>query len=207
MKRIPIGSLVSGLCLLLLTTLLAGCGGKSPSVAYYSLASIEKIAPDTKAGPRLDVALGVGPVTVPEYLKRAQIATRYGATRYMFNDFQRWAGMIEQDIALAIGNNLGLLLGTDKIMFFPWQHNFKPDYRVAVEIIQFDSDLSGEALLSARWTISDTSGERLLASGKSDYRQALAKPSYEALVDAESLALAEFSRMLAEELKGLLPQK
>lgn len=207
MKMMRTHSLVSGLGTLLLAVLLAGCGGKSPAVVYYSLASIEQGAFALNAEDRRDVTLGIGPVTVPEYLKKAQIATRSGNGTYRFDEFHRWAGLIEQDLATVIGNNLGLLLGTDKVASFPWRHYFKPDYRVSVEVIRFDSDLSGEALLSARWAVSDASGENLLASGKNDYRQALAQPSYAALVEAESLLLAEFSRELATALKSLLPRK
>ncbi|WP_298037757.1 PqiC family protein [uncultured Desulfuromonas sp.] len=206
MKAFHLKSWPFGLCCLLVL-LLAGCGGKSPSVAYYSLASIEQIDPGAEPVAKLDLALGVGPVTVPEYLKKSQIATRLGGRRYQFDEFHRWAGMIEQDLARVIGNNVGFLLGTDKVMFFPWVHYFKPDYRLLVEVIQFDSDLHGDAVLSARWAVSDASGETILGSGKRDYRQALANPSYEALVDAESLVMAEFSRDLAEELRMLALQR
>lgn len=205
MKMLCLCNLISGFCTLLLLVLLTGCSVKSSPVAYYRLAPLEMIDPEAKAEARLDVALGIGPVTVPEYLKKSQIATRHGDTRYQFAESQRWAGMIEKDIASVIGNNLGLLLGTDQVMFFPWLHHFRPDYRVVVEVVQFDGDLQGDALLIARWAISDSSGARLLASGKSTYRQTLANASYEALVDAEGLLLAEFSRALAVELQALFP--
>jgi uncharacterized lipoprotein YmbA len=207
MMKISRNWLISGLCGLLLALPLVGCGGKSPSVAYYGLATVEQNNPGTEPLARLDVALGVGPISVPEYLKKAQIATRKGPSSYQFNEFHRWAGMIEQDIASVLGNNLGLLLGTDKVTFFPWRHYFKPDYRVVVEIIQFDGDMNGDAVLSAWWVVSDASGKKVLASGKSDHRQALANPSYVALVAAESLVLAEFSRVVAREVKELASQE
>ena len=205
MKTLRMCSLMTGL---FLTLVLVGClGGKSPAVVYYSLASVEQIEPDAVAMAKLDIALGVGPVTVPDYLKKTQIATRQGRNRYQFDEFHRWAGVIEKDIASVLGNNLGFLLGTEQVVFFPWRHYFKPEYRVIVDIIQFDSDLDNDAVLSTRWAVSDTSGERILASGKSDYRQALDNPGYEALIEAESLILAEFSRDLAMTLKMLAAQK
>lgn len=203
MKVIRACRLLTGICCLLLVLLLVSCSGKSPAVAYYGLALIEQSDPGAETVAQRDIALGVGPVSVPEYLKRAQIATRLDGGHYRFDEFHRWAGMIEKEIASVIGNNLGLLIGTDKIMFFPWLQHFKPDYRIIVDIIQFDSNLEGDAVLSARWSINDASGEKIMTSGKSDYRYALDNPSYEALIDAESLILAKFSRELAVELKAL----
>lgn len=192
---------------LFLSLLLVSCIGKAPTIAYYTLPAIGQSDPSAEAIAQLDVTLGIGPVTIPDYLKKAQIATRLGDNRYQFNGSHRWAGMIEQNITSVLGNNLGLLLGTDEVVFFPWQHYLKPEYHVIVDIIQFDSDLKNDAVLSVRWAVNDASGERVLASGKSDYRQALDNPSYKALIEAESLTLAEFSRELAMTLKTLALQK
>lgn len=201
----PLFKFTPVLCVLLMLALLAGCGGKSPSVAYYSLAPLAQKNLVDQPKSHDEIALGIGPVMVPEYLKRSQIATRVGDTRrYEFNEFHRWAGIIEKDIAAVVGNNLGLLLGTNKIAYFPWVHLFKPTYRIVVEMIQFDADLNGDAVLSVRWAISDGAGENILASGKSDYRQTLANPGYDALVDAENLLLAELSEELAKTVGALV---
>lgn len=200
-------ALISGSFVLLLL-FLVGCGGKSPSVSYYSLTSVAPNDLGAEAMNMPDVTIGIGPVTVPEYLKKAQIATRLGEkNRYQFDEFHRWAGIIEKDIASAIGNNLGALLGSDRIAFFPWMHYFKPQYRVVIEIIQFDSDLNSDAVLSSRWAVADDSGENILVSGKSDYRRALEHPSYDALVDAEVLLLADLSREIADQVRKLSLKK
>ena len=207
MKNIRMCALISGSCGLFLL-LLVGCGGKSPSISYYSMTSIEPADLGAEAMNMPEVTIGVGPVTVPEYLKRAQIATRPGdGNRYMFDDFHRWAGIIEKDIASAIGNNLGALLGSDRIVFFPWMNYFKPQYQVVIEIIQFDSDLNSDAVLSSRWAVADGAGKNILASGKSDYRRRLENPSYDALVDAESFLLADLSREIADEVSKLFLHK
>lgn len=205
MKRPHLSRLA--VCWPLLLLLLVGCGGKSPSVAYYNLTPISAEAPEAKTVTYPEVLLGVGPVTAPEYLKSALIVTRQGANRLEFNEFHRWAGMFEPDFASILGNNLALLLGTDKVVFYPWLSTFKPDYRLVVEVIRFDGDLQGDAVLSARWMISASSGGKLLASGKSDLRQRLASPGYDALVDAESQLVNQFSRQLAGELRALIEQK
>ena len=196
------------LCSVSLVFLMAGCGGTSPSVSYYSLSSLDQASIGSEIMNTSDVSLGIGPVTVPEYLKKAQIATRVGdGNRYQFDEFHRWAGIVEKDIAAAIGNNLGAMLGSDRIAFFPWMHYFKPQYRVVIEIIQFDSDLNSDAVLSSRWAVADGAGENIMVSGKSDYRRTLKNPSYDALVDAEKLLLADLSKEIADEVSKLSLQK
>lgn len=207
MKTKQLSRSISVLCLLYMILLLAGCGAKSPSVSYYSLNSIKPESLSAESSKKMDIALGIGPVSVPAYLKKSQITTRVaGTSQYQFDEFHRWAGIIEDDIASAIGNNLGVLLGSHQIAYFPWLHYFKPDYRVAIQIIQFDSDLNDDAALKARWVISDGPGKNVLASDQYLGRQPLANPSYDALVAAENLLLEKLSRQIAEELRVLVAQ-
>lgn len=182
----------------------AGClGQRAPEVTYYSLLSMAQLGPVTALQPHPGLPIGIGPITIPEALKRSQLVTRDKQNIYHFDEFHRWAGILEKDMALVVGDNLGDLLATDKIAFFPWMHNFKPTYRVIVDIIQFDGELSGEATLSARWAIADTAGKTTLASGKSVYRQPVAGGDYTGLARAESLLLADLSKELAGEIQKI----
>jgi hypothetical protein len=147
-----------------------------------------------------EVRLGVGPVSIPDSLKRSQIATRQQGNQFEFAEFNRWAGVLERDITSVVGDNLGQLLGVDKVGFFPWMHHFNPTYRVMIDIIRFDGSLEGEAVLSTRWAISDSEGKNFLAGKKSDYRQPLADASFAALIKAESQLLAALSKEIAAEI-------
>jgi hypothetical protein len=184
--------------------LLAGCISRSaPTVNYYSLLTMEQIG-DTETLTSLpEVKLGVGPVSIPDSLKRSQIATRKQGNRYEFAEFHRWAGVLEKDITFVLGDNLGQLLGIEKVGFFPWLQHFKPTYRVMVDVIRFDGSLEGEAVLSARWAIADADGKDYLAGRKSDYSQPLADASYAALIKAESQLLAALSKEIAAEIAAL----
>lgn len=186
--------------------LLTGCGGKSPAVNHYSLGGIGQNASRVMVADDLDLKLGVGPVTVPDYLKRAQIATRLGPNRYRFDEFNRWSGVLEADISRAVGINLGGLLGTDAVMNFPWPSYFNPDYRIALDVMQFDAELKGDAILVCRWTVTDPAGEQVLASGRSQLRKKLASPAYDDLVHAENQLLMDLSRELAQAVKSLVEQ-
>jgi uncharacterized lipoprotein YmbA len=190
------------LCCVLLVT---GCiGRKSPEVTYYSLLTMEQMGEVQPVSSHPEIKLGVGPITIPASLKRSQIATRQHGNQYAFDEFNRWAGVLEKDIANVVGDNLGVLLGVEKVGFFPWMHHFTPSYRVIVDIQRLDGSLDGEAVLGARWAVADAEGKEFLAGDKIVLRQPLQEPSYAALVKAESLLVAELSKKIAGEINGLL---
>jgi uncharacterized lipoprotein YmbA len=188
-------------CVLLLT----GCiGRKSPEVTYYSLLTMEQLGEVQAIASHPELRLGVGPITIPDSLKRSQIATRQHGNQYGFDEFNRWAGVLEKDLTSVLGDNLGDLLGVEKVGYFPWMHYFKPTYRVVIDVVRLDGALDGEAVLSARWAVADADGKEFLAGGKSDYRQPLQGTDYAALVKAESLLVAELSNKVAGEINDLL---
>lgn len=192
-------------CLFLVAFLLVtGCISRSaPTVNYYSLMTLEQLGDAEAIAALPEVRLGVGPVTIQDSLKRSQIATRKLGNQYQFAEFHRWAGVLEKDINSVMGDNLGQLLGIEKVGVFPWLHHFKPTYRVMVDVIRFDGALDGEAVLSARWAIADNDGKDYLAGKKSEYRQPLEDASYAALIKAESQVLAALSKEIASEIVAL----
>jgi len=191
--------------LLCCVLLLAGCiGRKSPEVTYYSLLTMEQLGQVQAIASHPDLRLGVGPVTIPDSLKRSQIATRQHGNQHSFDEFNRWAGVLEKDLTSVLGDNLSDLLGVEKVGYFPWMHYFKPTYRVIIDVVRLDGALDGEAVLSARWTVADADGKEFLAGGKSDYRRPLQGSDYAALVKAESLLVAELSKMVAGEIDSLV---
>ena len=173
-------------------------------LSYYALDTISPADMAVHNMPRHKVSLGVGPVMLPDYLKRMQIVTRAGTNRYEFSDSHRWAGLLEENILTVLGSNLGALLGTTKIASYPWLPHFEPDLRVTVEFLHFDADLSGDALLDARWSVSNGSGGTLLDSGRAVLRESLKDSSYESLVKAESRLLANLSKELSRSVSRLL---
>ena len=190
------------LCCVLLVT---GCiGRKSPEVTYYSLLTMEQMGEVQPVSSHPEIKLGIGPITIPASLKRSQVATRQHGNQYAFDEFNRWAGVLEKDITNVVGDNLGVLLGVEKVGFFPWMHYFTPSYRVIVDIQRLDGSLDGEAVLGARWAVADAEGKEFLAGDKIVLRQPLQEASYAALVKAESLLVAELSKRIADEINGLL---
>jgi uncharacterized lipoprotein YmbA len=195
----------AGVVLLVVVLLLSGCLSRSsPKVTYYSLLTMNQLGEVQSVASLPDVKLGIGPITIPDSLKRSQIATRQHGNQYEFDEFNRWAGILERDLTSVLGDNIGQLLGVEKVGFFPWMQHFKPTYRITVDVIRLDGALDGEAVLSARWVISDAEGKEFLVGKKSVYRQPLEDASYAALIKAESQVVAELSKEIAGEIVALV---
>ena len=183
--------------------LLSGCLGRGKSdVTYYTLLNMNELGETQAVASFPDVKLGVGPITIADSLKRNQIATRENGYQFKFNEFQRWAGVLEKDLSFVLGDNLGTLLGTEMVTFFPWTHG-KPDYRIVVDVARLDGTLGGEAVFVARWGVAGKDLEVTLAAGKSEYRIDLADTSYDTLVKAESQLLVKLSQEIAAEIVKL----
>ena len=119
----------------LLMLLLAGCAAPSPQVTYYSLyvpAQQPSPARQTATAP---LVVSIGPVTIPDILKQAQIATGGADGRYQLSDNHRWSGELDRDFARAVAEQLADTLGTEQVAIFPWDQQFKPTYRVLLDVL------------------------------------------------------------------------
>jgi hypothetical protein len=184
----------------------AGCASTPPST-FYVLTPLPEAAerPAPLAGGGL--AVGLGPVTFPEYLDRPQIVSRSGDNRLTVDELQRWGGSLQDDFPRVLSQNLGHLLGTSRVLIYPSEVRLPVDFRVTAEVLAFEADPAGEARLRVRWTVLDPYTEAVLAVRETGYRSQAKttgqESGKEAIVAALSENLGAFSRDLAVVLRTL----
>ena len=178
----------------------AGCTGTTPPAVYYVLSPIEEAPEALSVGLPEKFAIGIGPVKFPDELHRPSIVTRSGRNRMNINEFRRWGGSLEKNVTRVIEENLALLMKTDQVMARPWERHFKPDVRLALDIRQFDGRLGERVTLNTTWMIIGSGGDAPMVVRRSIIQEAVADDSYEALVDAQSRALAKLCREIAAML-------
>lgn len=194
--------------LLLSIFLLSGCALRSaPEVRYFGLMTMEQLGDTRRVAAHPEMKLGIGPLTIPDSLQRSQIVTRQYQNQFQFDEYNRWAGVLEKDLVSTIGDNLSVLLAVDNVGYFPWMSYFTPTYSVAIDILRFDGTLGGEAALEANWRIVDTNGMVLLQSGRSVFRRPSTEPGYPGLVKALSFLVSDLSYELATKLEKLTSEK
>jgi uncharacterized lipoprotein YmbA len=196
--------LFSRLTLLTIVALLmhlAGCASSAPTRFYVlsplaSSKSESQILKDEGC-----ITIGVGPVELPAYLDRPQIVTRVSENELNLAEFNKWAEPLKDNFTRVLVENLSTLLCADAISIFPWKGSTPIDYQVEVTVIRMDGNVGGNASLVTRWAIFREKDKKMLLMKQSSFSRLLNSQGYQALVSAQSGAIADLSREIAEGIK------
>jgi uncharacterized lipoprotein YmbA len=191
----------TALCLVASLVVLGGClGGGSPPSRFYLLSPL----PALESAPAASgVAIGVGPVAIPEYLNRGQIVTRTGENQLELAEFDRWAEPLQKNLSRVLVMNLSTLLSTDRVAMHPWNRSTPMDYQVIVDVGHFEAGTDGRASLLARWSIVEGTDRKILRVRKSSFSEPIAPDGYEATVASMSRVVGTLSRQIAEAIREI----
>jgi uncharacterized protein len=196
-------------CILVLAVLIAGgCSllnpGPQPKTRFYMLGSLAASGKAVQPLATLPhVAIGIGPVRLPEYLDRRNIIVRNSRNEFDLTEDSQWAEPMGDTVSRVVADNLSALLGTYRIAQFPWRSSMPVDYQLTVQVAQFDGMPGEKVVLRAQWQVFTGDGKKLLDSGYSVFGEKAEDTSIEALVSAESRAAESFSREVAEAIARL----
>lgn len=186
---------------------LSGCA-TTQSSQFYLLSSLGKEnALDQANRGQKKLSLGIGPINIPKYLNRPQIATRTSNNTLNFAEFHRWAGQLDNNIAQVLAENLSIILTTDQLKLFPWPRQETIDYQLIMDIIQFDRDQNGTAQLLARWSLRDGKDQQVSKWKRSELSVIPKGENYESLVEALSTTLTDLSREIAAAITAIARTK
>lgn len=185
---------------------LGGCAATPPAEFYVLTPMATPSASGAKAEPANGASIGVGPVRLPDYLDGPQLVTRPAPNRLRIDEFHRWGGTLEGNLIPVLAQNLSILLGIEDVVRYPWDEPVDPEYRVRLDVLRFDGVLGGSVDLDTRWEIigphpSDRFALQLLGAGRTVLSEPVTGEGYEALVAAQSRALASLSRELANQMR------
>lgn len=183
----------------LLFLVLAGCSSPEPHIYVLTGGASKSTAVD-RAG--MDLAVGVGPVELPDYLDRRQVVTRSGQNELDVADFAHWAEPLKFNIPQVLVEELSALLPSKKVVAFPWRRATTVNYQVAIKIIRFEATDGTTAILRARWSIVSGDGKGDLLTRESEYSEPLNGKGYDAIVASMNLALLKLSRDIADALRS-----
>lgn len=199
------------LLLLAFAWLGAGCAQQSqPSVFYLLSYGLDQNQSGSATTMREGVSLGIGPVELPQYLDRPQIVTRTSENQLEIEEFDRWGGRLRDNFTTVLTEVLSAELATDRVSTHPWSAPSPVDYQVIVQVMAFDTDMSGRSILDARWTVVDVRRQTVLATARSTLRQQVdaggdpAAPAldYDAVAAAMSRNIADLGREIASQIRS-----
>jgi uncharacterized lipoprotein YmbA len=177
--------------------LLAGCS-RSPRVTFYTLNSV---APTEKVAPAL-LSVAVGSVTLPGLVDQPQLVVRTGINQVDILEIHRWAEPLRGEVPRIIAANLTLLLPQSLVSTYPQNAGLDADYRVNVDIQRFELSATEGASLDALWSVRRVGGDSPKKTGRTVVSEPAGAAGYDALVAAQSRALAAVSRDIAQALRA-----
>jgi len=182
---------------LILAAVLAGCGS-SPKPSFYTLST--ETAP--AAGAKATYSVAVSPLTLPGALDRPQMVLRVDANRVEIDEFHRWAGPLQQELARVVAEDMAQTLGAPRVLTQSQGGAGDADYRVALEVQRFDTTPGTGVTVEAAWTVRRSAGGAS-RSGHALVQEPVGAKDYDALVAAHSRALARISRDIAQDVQAL----
>ena len=183
---------------------LSACTGISKPSKFYVLSALPESETAVKAvGNENALSIGIGPITLPIYLDRAQIVTRISRNELKMDEFNRWAEPLKENFFRVLAENLSVLLDTVDIRLYSRRISTPVSYQVTIDVSRFDVTSDGKALLIAYWAVLGKDGRKILLKKKSILRADTASMDYKDIVAAQNQALSGLSRAIAAEIKKL----
>lgn len=180
-----------------------GCASTPPS-KFYTLNAIETQESQQKRSDALQqVAIRIGSIEIPDYLDKSQMATRTSRSELKYDEFNRWAGSLKDNISSVLAENLSRLLSTDRVFVHPWISHDSVPYCLHVEIIRLDAVPDDAVTMKARWTISGDRGKKEYITRTSEFTEKIRENTYGMMVEAMSRTFEKLSQEIASEMKKL----
>ena len=161
-------SIVIGACAWLFV--IAGCSILSPQpdrTKFFVLTAVTDAGATGTASAAANgtpnLVIGIGPIGFPDYLRRPEVVTRTSPTTVELSDLDRWAEPLDSAFARVLSEDLSGLLGTQRIVTYPWYKSSRVDYQVECDVVRFETNSSGGSQLHSQWSIRDGTGKLLIA--------------------------------------------
>lgn len=188
------------LCAALVAVLLAGCA-HTPKPNYYVLSGPREV---TNSAVRSGPPIGLGPITLPDYLDRPQIVTRASDSRLALSNEHRWAEPLAASFSRALLAHLEQALPTQHIVLHPWRSSLDIARQVQIEVTRFERGADGAFRLGARWSVRAAASNTDSGTRQSDIEIPVAAKGddYDALLAAANSAMAALATTIATQLQA-----
>ena len=182
---------------------LTACLGTSPPSRFFGLLPITATPAASESS---ELMIGVGPIKVPEYLRRPQIVTRGAGNEFIVHEYDRWAERLDDAFPRLLATNIDILSPTLTAVAMPYEADIGVDYRLVGRVLRFDTDASGLAVLEIHWGFAKR-GDRVETSTRARYTAQAADPSDPtSIVAALQQTLDACSRDLASTIQEAVAQ-
>lgn len=176
--------------------LISACSG-SVKTYYYTL---QTAATAHAAAPSARLGIALTSLSLPEVVDRPQLVLHSGDTQLLISDNHLWGQPLKSEIAHSLAIHLARESAVAQVRLPGQAGQDAADFKIAVDILRFDSIPGKEASIEARWSVL-RKGTTQASAGHAVVQEAVTGTGYDALVAAHSRALARLSHNIALDLK------
>jgi uncharacterized protein len=157
---------------------------------YFILRSLAEQPGDV--APLTDLVLGLGPVTLPEYLDRSEMLDLVGPYEMRYSPQNRWVEPLGSQVYRTLADNLQSVLEPDAIASYPWFQTEGVTLQVEVAFDPIRLDAGGVWRGGAKWVLRDA-----------QTRVALERNDFSFQLGEDAIPPEEIARGLSDELGRL----
>jgi uncharacterized lipoprotein YmbA len=141
--------------------------------------------------------LGLGPVSVPDYLEKPELLVRTSSTELTRSITDRWAEPLETMLPRVLADDLSQILKGPRVELYPWYSTDRPGWQIEVSVLRFEPDTHGEVLLVASWQARELGGAHRATSQESRVTRRVESPDAAKRAEAMSAAIGALAQELA----------
>jgi hypothetical protein len=179
--------------------LLAACGSSSPT-HYYALAT-DNLPAQEQA--RTGIMIGIGPITLPDYLARTTIVQRNN-NELTLSEFNLWAEPLTDATPRVLTSYLRSAMPNHRFIASPWGRYNIPDARMPVRISRFEA-VDGQVELIAEWQLFDNNNTEILFRTE-QFSAPINGTGFDAIAEAHNDALKQLAQALGRDIAALNDQ-
>ena len=179
---------------------LVACGTSAPARFFTLSASM----PEPSQVSLADRVILVGPIELPEYLDRPQMAVRGEQGEITFLEFQRWAEPLQASFVTVFTQDLMIAAGTQQVVAVPLAQRLGMDFQVLARVSRFDVDQAGKATLVVQWYVADAQNKVVIPPRQAIYNRSAPLPlKPEGSAAALSGTISDFAADVAGRLSEI----
>ncbi|MDD5664826.1 MAG: PqiC family protein [Candidatus Omnitrophica bacterium] len=150
--------------------------------------------------------VGIGPIKIPEYLNRPQIATVNKNRMITFAQFDRWGEPLDLSILRVLSENLASSMTGVDIEMYPWNMLMPVRLQVVLDVVQIDVELEKDLIFVVRWSVLDLKNKSLVLSKRTVLKEPVKPSNYSGVAAALSSVLGRLGNEIIQELSQVPTQ-
>ncbi|MCG8378091.1 MAG: PqiC family protein [Proteobacteria bacterium] len=143
--------------------------------------------------------IGVGPISMPEYLARSQLVLRDMDSKVYVLKSHRWAEPLEKSFSRVLTAYLTHQEEVDRFILYPSRSWSDISHQLSMEVLRFDADKQGKVTLEVQWQWMDKANPRNGKSGTTRLSLEYGPPG-------DYAGMADTMSRLVEQLAGQFSQ-